>query len=172
MTKKKSRKGLLPNIEIIIIAVFFISFIFIMIPRCESNIEQEAVESTPTTATIDTPETENYAIPPPPQPEESGTASRIIESRASLKLYVTIDGINMRKDPNIVSRILKKLALFEEVYYQGETTEKKKEIDWGGGIVTNEPWVKIETENGLIGWVYGAGVHFYPRAFELPEEEE
>ncbi|MEM0992688.1 MAG: SH3 domain-containing protein [Bacteroidota bacterium] len=171
MARKKNAKGLLPNIEIIIIAVFFISFIVIMVPQCESNSEQYQQAADSTQVRVDTFETENYAVPPPPT-EEVESPTRIAGNPNPMKLYVTIDGINMRKDPNIVSRILKKLSLFEEVYYENETTSKKKEINWGDGIITNEPWVKIKTQDGTLGWVYGAGVHFYPKAFELPAAEE
>ena len=172
MTKKKKGKGLLPNIEIIIIAVFFISFIFIMIPQCESNSEQEQQEAMMSTSVEDSVETENFAVPPPPAPvQEERIATPIAGNPNPQKLYVTIDGINMRKEPNIASRIIRKLVLFEEVYFEGETTEKKKEIDWGGGVITNEPWVKVKTKKDETGWVYGAALHFYKKKFELPEEE-
>ncbi|NJL77473.1 MAG: SH3 domain-containing protein [Saprospiraceae bacterium] len=85
----------------------------------------------------------------------------------STPLYVTIEGLNLRIEPNVSAEVIAKLPLFEKVYFLNETTDFKKEIDWGNGLVTNEPWIKIRTENGRSGWVYGVGVHFYKRTFDF-----
>ncbi|MEM1326334.1 MAG: SH3 domain-containing protein [Bacteroidota bacterium] len=176
MTKKKDRKGLLPGIELIIIGAFVISILVVTIPQCDSTQEQyrqEAIQLDTLTAPVE-PKRENFLTPPPPEPETTTPAISSSTTTAApkrLPLYITIDQINMRDEPNIMSRVIRKLDLHEKVYYEGETTEKKKEIDWGDGIVTNEPWVKVRTLKDEIGWVYGAGVHFYEKAFPLPQEE-
>jgi len=165
MTKTKKSKGLLPNIEFLIIAVFFISFIIIMIPKCEST--QQAYEAETAIENVDSVETENFAIPPPkvvtaPIADNSTNAIGIEKTR----LYVTVEDLKLRQAPNVVGEIITKLSLFQEVFYENETTTKKKKIDWGDGLITNEPWVKISTKDGRIGWVYGAGVHFYKRPLQ------
>lgn len=165
MTKTKKSNGLLPNIEFLILGVFFISFIIIMIPKCEST--QQAYQEEASLESIDSTETENFAVPPPQ--EETSPSVDNIEPSISIektRLYVTVEDLKLRKAPNVVGEIITKLSLFQEVFYEDETTDKKKVIDWGNGIITNEPWVKVSTKEGETGWVYGAGVHFYKRALE------
>lgn len=170
MTKKKKR--VLPNIEVLIIGVFIISFFLMVLPKCESTREEYQQISQDTVA-IDTMVRENFAIPPPPEPEVTNPeAERHSLATGQSILYVTIDKLKFRAEPHVASRVLKEFELFEEVIFLNETTEKKKEVDWGNGIITNEPWVKVKSKEGKTGWAYGAGVYFYKRKFDLGEEEE
>ncbi len=162
MAESKNKKGLLPRIEMIIIAIFFVSFIFIMIPKCESD--QSITDATSGTEAVDG-SMDTLAALLPQQLEPA----RIERNRTVL--YATIDGLNMREEPHLASPILKRLKLYEEVYYLNELTEKRQTIDWGSDIVTEEPWLKVQTDDGRIGWVYGAGLHFYKKQFLLPAEE-
>jgi hypothetical protein len=177
MTKKKDRKGLLPGIETIIIGAFVISIFVVILQRCDSAQEEYAQEAVQldTMATIAEPKRENFLTPPPVESETATNSATNVPTNtipARLTLYITIDKINMRQEPNITSRVIRQLDLYEKVYYENETTEKRKEIDWGDGVITNEPWVKVRTLKDELGWVYGAGVHFYQRKFPLPAEEE
>lgn len=169
MTKKKKR--VLPNIEVMIIGVFLISFFLMVLPKCEST-REEYQQVAQDTVSIDTMVRENFAIPPPPEPEVTTPEeeSPRLASGESV-LYVTIDKLKFRAEPHVASRVLKEFELFEEVIFLNETTEKKKEVDWGNGVVTNEPWIKVKSKDGKTGWAYGAGLYFYKRKFELPEEE-
>lgn len=168
MTKTKNKRGLLPGIELMIIGVFIVSFLVITIPQCEPAREQDEGAMQINPPTEDTVVRENFAMPPPVAPVEEVRTTPM----KRLPLYITIDQINMRVDPNVASRVIRKLDLHEKVYYEGETTEKTKEIDWGGGVVTNEPWVKVRTLRDELGWVYGAGVHFYKKTFAYPDNED
>ena len=152
-----------------IIGVFVVSFLVITIPQCGSSQERDEEEALKMDAPMeDTVVRENFAtLPPPISPTQEARNTPM----KRLPLYITIDQINMRIDPNVTSRVIRKLALYEKVYYEGETTEKTKEIDWGGGIVTNEPWVKVRTLRDELGWVYGAGVHFYKKTFDYPDRD-
>ncbi|MEN0045780.1 MAG: hypothetical protein AAF806_01840 [Bacteroidota bacterium] len=169
MTKKKKRA--LPNIEVLIIGVFIISFFLMVLPKCEDTREEYQQIAQQDTVVLDTVVTENFAIPPPPEPEvvaPDGESPRLANGESIL--YVTIDKLKFRAEPHVASRVLKEFELFEEVIFLNETTEKKKEVDWGNGVVTNEPWIKVKSKEGKTGWAYGAGLYFYKRKFELPEE--
>lgn len=75
-------------------------------------------------------------------------------------LYVTIDGLKVRKEPGLKSEAIAKLALYEPVIFLNQKTEWTQEISLGLEKVTDH-WVKIRTQSGKEGWVFGAGVHYY-----------
>ena len=75
-------------------------------------------------------------------------------------LYVTIDGLKLRKQPGLKGEVLATLELYEEVYFLNKKSEKTEEISLGLEKVTDH-WVKIRTKAGKEGWVFGAGVHYY-----------
>ncbi|MCF8246092.1 MAG: SH3 domain-containing protein [Saprospiraceae bacterium] len=75
------------------------------------------------------------------------------------KLYVTIDKLKVRKEPGLKGQLLGELKLFDEVYYMNEVTDSTYEVNLGKEKA-NEPYVKIKTKRGTVGWVYGAGVHY------------
>ncbi len=65
----------------------------------------------------------------------------------------------MRKTPGLKGESLGELKLFDEVYYMNETTDSLYEVNLGREMA-KEPYVKIKTKRGTVGWVYGAGVHY------------
>lgn len=75
-------------------------------------------------------------------------------------LFVTIDGLNMRKEPNKKSALVTRLDLYEQVYFLNKKSDKPEEINLGLEKVT-EYWVKVRTKSGKEGWVFGAGLHYY-----------
>lgn len=156
MSNKSS--ALLPRLEIIIMVIFFLAFTFWAVSRCNATKEkyrQEAAAAEEVTvaeqaavAAVDS--TEEKESPPTSVPSvDRGTP-----------LYVTIDGLNMRSEPTLKSEIILRLALYEEVYFQNEVTPFRDSISLGG-VMAYEPWVKIKHRKGRVGWVYGAGVHYY-----------
>lgn len=98
---------------------------------------------------------------PPPQvaaaPKQQAAAPS--EPKYST-LYVTIDGLKLRKEPNLKGAVVTKLELYEPVYFLNQKTEKIEEISLGYEKVKDH-WVKIRTKSGKEGWVFGAGVHYY-----------
>jgi hypothetical protein len=98
--------------------------------------------------------------PPPVQTAPKTAApAQSAESKYST-LYVTIDGLKMRKEPNLKGAVVTKLELYEPVYFLNQKTEKIEEISLGYEKVKDH-WVKIRTKSGKEGWVFGAGVHYY-----------
>lgn len=75
-------------------------------------------------------------------------------------LYVTIDGLKVRKEPGLKGESIAKLKLYEPVTFLNKKTEWTQEISLGYEKVTDH-WVKIRTQSGKEGWVFGAGVHYY-----------
>jgi hypothetical protein len=75
-------------------------------------------------------------------------------------LYVTIDGLNLRKAPSLKSETIEQLGLYEAVSFLNKKSEKPEEVNLGTETVTDY-WVKIRTKSGKEGWVFGAGVHYY-----------
>lgn len=75
-------------------------------------------------------------------------------------LYVTIDGLKMRKTPSLKGEVVEKLELYEPVSFLNKKSEKTEEISLGYEKVTDH-WVKIKSRSGKEGWVFGAGVHYY-----------
>ena len=167
---EKNAKGLLPKVEIVIVAIFALSFLVWIIPKCGSDrpkteTEPEILQQTDTTQE-NTPPTTNalqdsiaarrartqppvVTTPNKPEPQYS-------------RLYIIIDGLNLRTEPGLKSSVLTKLPLFEEVYFLNEVTDSTTELSLGYEKA-NEPWVKVRTKKGREGWVYGAGVSYYKK---------
>ncbi len=163
-------KGLLSKFEYIIIGIFAIIFLMWAISKCSSHKEQaqdeaaiEAKEDSlanaakqpaanmPTPAVADTTKaaaSQTAAAQPAPSQETQGS-----------RLYVTIDKLKLRKTPGLKGELLGELKLFDEVYYQDEVTDSTYEVNLGKEMA-DEPYVKVKTKRGTVGWVYGAGVHY------------
>lgn len=167
--EKKDISKLLPSIEILIVLVFFVSFVLVMLPRCERKQEELQTkakqEAIPTTVILDS----IAPTPPPKTPSLKLTSPATVTKRTVL--YVTITGMNLREKPTLSSTIIQKMPLYEQVYFMDEITEFTQKLDLFEGYSTDEPWIKIQTKEGRIGWLYGAGVHFYRKKFELETKE-
>ena len=81
------------------------------------------------------------------------------EAAGLSKLYVTIDKLKVRKTPGLKGELLGELKLFDEVFYMNEVTDSTYVVNLGTEKA-DEPYVKIKTKRGTVGWVYGAGVHY------------
>ena len=98
------------------------------------------------------------SVPAKPSTGTAPTKNKA-ESNASA-LYVTIEGLKMRKEPGLKGETIAKLKLDEKVYFLGKKSEFTQEINLGYETVTDH-WVKVRTQSGKEGWVFGAGVHYY-----------
>jgi len=158
----KKMKSLLPKVEIIILFVFFISFLIWTTSKCSETkvkLKEQALmenqEETLTDSSMENIVSTKKVLPSPSIPPTS-------ELWRFSKLYVVIDGLNLRKEPKLKSDVIVKLPLFEEVFFMNEVTDSTEQINLGYEIA-DEPWVKIRTRKGHEGWVYGAGVNFYKK---------
>lgn len=91
-------------------------------------------------------------------------AGRMVSSdtvlAAQTLLYVSIPNLNLRKEPGLDHEKTEVLALGTPVYYLGKKTDWTQEIDSGEKKI-KDCWVKIRTQSGREGWVFGAYVHYY-----------
>ena len=173
---EKNAKGLLPKVEIVIVAVFALSFLVWIIPKCGRDrpvdqTEEDALLLGDSTGIATTPKKPLPAAPaatdttakqtPPPATKPVASTPPKPEQQYS-KLFVTIEGLNLRSQPGLKTGVVAKLALFEEVYFLNEVTDSTTELSLGYEKA-NEPWVKIRTRKGQEGWVYGAGVSYYKK---------
>lgn len=94
------------------------------------------------------------ADPPPP------TASTGSAKASGSTLFVSIEGLKVRKEPGLKGETLETLELYEPVTFLNKKTEWTQEISLGYEKVTDH-WVKVRTQTGKEGWVFGAGVHYY-----------
>ncbi len=158
----EQKTSLLPKVELLILGVFLISFILYATSKCsatKARYAEEASEEALADSTSQTPAASADA------PVKDSIASVVAPSKEVVRerytpLYVTIAGLNVRAEPKLNAKVLDRLALYEEVAFMNEITEFAQEITLGK-IVRNDPWVKIQTNKGRTGWVFGAGVHYY-----------
>lgn len=161
---EKKNKILLPRVEILVIGILFLIFLIWSVSKCSSTrkhlaqeAEQQAIEQAEYEASLfekqKADSLKNSTPIPPPTPSRN-------YSETYTPLYITIEGMNVRSSPSLNSNILERLQLFDEVQFLNEVTDFREEVTLGEEI-TNEPWVKIKTQKGKIGWVYGAGVNYY-----------
>lgn len=155
---KRKKPSILPKMEVMIIFVFFLSFIIWAVSKCQSTSEHLQKQDV---AVVTTPEVEvpvKNISPKMVVPEQRTETSAT--SKAFTKLFVTMDGLNMRTMPHLDSSVVAQLSLYEEVYFLNEVTDFKQTINLGLEEVT-EPWIKVKTRKGHSGWVFGAGVNYY-----------
>ena len=81
------------------------------------------------------------------------------------KLYITIDKLKLRSEAGLGSEVLGELPLFSQVYFLDEVTDTTYVINLGKEVA-DEPYVKVKTMRGTVGWVYGAGVNYYKKKRE------
>ena len=177
MAKKKN--SILPKFEVLIILVFFVSFMAWAAKKCsetkamyqDETMEEEDTSTETASAEIsdstamtltnlannnNTTATPPAQTSPPPAPTSTPAQPRYTP------LYVTIDGLKMRTAPTRDSSVILKLKLFEQVNYMGEFTDSTEQINLGYEIA-DEPWFKVQHRRGKVGWVYGAGINFYKK---------
>ncbi len=77
-------------------------------------------------------------------------------------LYVTIEGLKLRKEPGLKSEVLTELTLFEQVTFLHEVSDSTVELNLGRATAEGH-WVKVRSAKGHEGWVYEPGVYFYKR---------
>lgn len=186
MAKKK--KSVLPPVEVLIIGVFFLSFIAWAFKQCsDTKTELQGGNEDPT-AEVSVPTTQETPPAAPPQQAVAPANNTPITTNPNVDLrtgqgssnttssdrltttevirvtplFVTIDGLNLRRGPSLDSAIIMKLPLHEQVGFMNEVTDSTSQISLGNEIA-NEPWVKVRHKGGRVGWVYGAGVHYYKR---------
>ncbi len=173
---KKKKSSILPRVELMVIGLFVCFFLVWSVSRCNATrAKYAAMEESTTSIQEDSTSTEVSAPSQvAPQNEVNTRAAnelpRTIRERYT-PLYVSIENLNVRADPSRSGKILTVLKLFEEVTFLNEVTNFEDEINLGFEVA-KEPWIKIKTERGYVGWVFGAGVHYYKKSRKPIENSE
>jgi cytoskeletal protein RodZ len=150
-------------------------------PSKKDSVKVAPISSPTQTAPSPSAATKSATLPPPPPPsgavgaapkspgempnlatktpQPTATAPQSTRSNYTT-LYVSIDGLKMRKTPGLKGELVTKLTLYEPVSFLNKKSEKQEEISLGQEKVTDY-WVKVRTKSGKEGWVFGAGVHFF-----------
>lgn len=132
-------------------------------PVQQQPVNTQSPSQAPPPVTTTTPTTPPGTKPARPSlsSQPTSTAAQPVTSNSSgSTLFVTIDGLKVRKEPGLKGETVAKLALYEPVTFLNKKTEWTQEISLGYEKVTDH-WVKIRTRSGKEGWVFGAGVHYY-----------
>lgn len=164
MSKKP---GMLPKLEFLLIAIFFLAFLLWAASKCSSTrrayqikADGEAMEK----ILEDSLSLANRSMLPDTSMQPRNLVPEVEKERVTV-LYATIDGVNVRSGPGLNHRIIERIKLYDEVIYLGEVTDFTQEVKLGE-ITTNEPWIKVRTRKKQDGWVYGAGLSYYKKQLE------
>lgn len=186
MAEKAPKRSFWLNVETIIIVIFFLFFIVWAMRKCNNEVQlrqagndkyrQQQIKDSlarvqrvapapiPTPAPATVTSTTTAAIPTPaptptPQPIQPSATSPAAANNTQ-QLWVVIDGLNVREKPELKAKSFGKLSLHDRVTFLGDVTKNTQKLSLGAEEA-DEPWVKIKTKRGTVGWVYGAGVSFY-----------
>lgn len=174
-TKPKSKeKDVIPNMELILIFIFFGVFIIWAVSKCmvtQSEYEQEAALEDPTTV-VDSIKVASEITATKKEPTAATPTSPKVKTvvKEVSALYVVLADLKLRKGPSRDSSIVKQFKLNDRVYFLDEVTSFRERINLGDRMAY-EPWVKVRSKSGHEGWVYGAGVHYHQQKFEEVVEE-
>ncbi len=78
----------------------------------------------------------------------------------TVQIYTWVNKLRIRAQPDTKSDIIAELSEGEALTYLGEKTDFTQKINMRGSV-QDEPWLKVQTKTGEIGWVFGGGVKFY-----------
>ena len=163
MAKKKSRFQM-PDMGTLIIVVFFICFLVWGLSQCSVRRAELRGDTTTTTTTT----TVTPVVVEQVEPDTTAVLVQTITTPVTTvttnesRLFITIDKLNFRTEPRLGSEVIGQFSLFDEVYFLNEVTDSSYTVNLGRQLAT-EPYVKVRSQAGKVGWVYGAGVHYYKR---------
>lgn len=83
--------------------------------------------------------------------------SSFVETPEEVQYYTWVDKLRLRAKPNTKSDVVAELKEGSLLTYLHEKTDFTQAITLRGKAF-DEPWYKIKTPDGVIGWVYGGGV--------------
>ncbi len=173
-TSKKKNNNSLPRFEVMIIAILLLGFIVWALSKCsqgtttvnedDPEVVSPAAADTPDNPTYDISDTEPATATNTPTPvitPPTTTNNTNVNSSSGTWLYVTLEGLKVREEPNLNGSVISVLNLHDRVTFLEQRTDFKQKIRLDNGEETLEPWFYIKTRKGHSGWVYGAGVHFF-----------
>ena len=85
-------------------------------------------------------------VPPPAEPLTAAT-----------EIITWVDKINVRAEPSTKSKVVARIPNGEPMVYAGEQSATEESILLRG-VVYKERWLKVTTNDGKDGWVFGGAV--------------
>jgi len=82
-----------------------------------------------------------------------------LTKKAPTKLTVNIDNLRLRSTAGEDGDEVARLSKGTEVYDMGEISDFTTKVKLRG-IQFDEPWVKVRTNKGIVGWLYAGGLQF------------
>lgn len=125
-----------------IVFLTFVSFIF----SCKNTNSSESTQQTESNSS------EDESI--------ENTTNPSTQEKAPTILYAWVNKLNIREQPTTKSKIVVEVKEGTSFTYMNEKTDYQERINLRGTLF-NEPWLKIKTDDGKEGWVYGGAVKFY-----------
>lgn len=108
----------------------------------------------------------NSTETPKNPPVEVDTLAKARSPKAEkIWYYATVDKLRMREEPNKNGLVLEQIKEGEQLLFLNEKTDETERIKLRDKWFV-EPWLKVESEKGTAGWVYGGAV-----SLDLPKEK-
>lgn len=153
-----------------ILMLFLIGFfIFWMLRQCAKSANEDKMQPIETTQQESTTTAENNTSDKPtnttPQTNTSTRIDTVVQTQYVQRpttLFVWADGLKVRSEPYLTSPVVKTLTLNSQVTFQDEVSSFKQKITMDG-VEYDERWLKINTSDGSVGWVYGGGLRLYQK---------
>lgn len=92
-------------------------------------------------------------------PEKPTTKTTEVEKKEIINLIIAIDQSKLFSTAGLKGEELVRLPLSENLLYLNELSAFTTAITLNG-IPFNEPWLKVQTKGGQIGWIYAGAVKF------------
>ncbi|MEM6966281.1 MAG: SH3 domain-containing protein [Bacteroidota bacterium] len=89
-----------------------------------------------------------------------------VKEKTKTILYAWVDKLRIRAQPSTKSEIIDEVKEGTSFTYLNEKTDFKEKINLRGSLY-DEPWLKIKTEDGKEGWVFGGAVKFYEPVVDM-----
>lgn len=150
---KKSFIGKLRPVELAAIGILAFALLFWGMSKCgKENPETNTAALQDSTAT-NRPNTNNTS--------GTGSGTTVVAMRP---LYVILDSLKLRKGPHLDSAVVRPLLFGQEVYDTGKRTDFEQTLKVSPTEKRTAPWIQIRTTDGVVGWVFGAGLEFYRKS--------
>jgi hypothetical protein len=155
-TSPPKKKGRLNNMELVGIGLFTLCFMMYSLSKCfQTKTKSTSVSTSAVADSTDNSLQQSTLLGQQLLPRKVDT------SAFKNKLYVIVDSLRLRSEPNIGGSLIGYLRLGDALKDLGERTLHEKIR-----ISTNEskvaPWIKVATLKGLEGWAFGGCLQFYP----------
>jgi len=102
----------------------------------------------------------------------SSTADTTLQSRTleiqPQPVYAWVDQLRVRQLPTLDAPVIIEVGEGDTLFFLNEKTVEKVQLTLREKKF-NEPWLKVRTQSGREGWVYGGGVTPFRDSLLLPD---